>query len=51
MTIQDYHVAAGLDVHKKFIIATLLWADGTRIQQRFEQTMQDSLALKASVPR
>lgn len=41
-----YHVAAGLDVHKKFIIVTLLWADGTKIQQRFEQTVQGTLALK-----
>ena len=41
-----YHVAAGLDVHKKFIVATLLWSTGTKIQQRFERTVQGTLALK-----
>ena len=44
---QPYHVAAGLDIHKKFIVVTFLWADVTKIQQRFERPMQDTLALKA----
>ena len=40
-----YHVAAGLDVHKKFVVATLLWSTGTKLQQRFERTVQGTLAL------
>jgi len=47
MTLKYYQVAAGLDIHKKFIIAILLLANGTKNQQRFERTVQDSLALKA----
>ena len=40
-----YTVAAGLDVHKKFIVATLLWSTGTKLQQQFERTVQGTLAL------
>jgi len=34
----DYQVAAGLDVHKKFIQGTILWLNGTKIQQKFPRT-------------
>jgi transposase len=46
---QPYHVAAGLDIHKKFIVATFVREDGTKMQQRFERTMQNTLVLKAWV--
>lgn len=42
----DYTVAAGLDVHKKFIQATILWKSGTKIQQQFNRTTQGILALR-----
>lgn len=43
---ENYTVAAGLDIHKQFIIATVLTISGLKIQQRFERTMQGILALK-----
>lgn len=45
MTVQ-YQVAAGLDVHKKFIQATTLWLNGTKIQQTFPRTPDGLLGLK-----
>jgi len=42
----DYQVAAGLDVHKKFIQATILWLNGTKIQQKFPRTPEGLLGLK-----
>lgn len=41
-----YQVAAGLDVHKKFIQATILWMNGTKIQQRFPRDPEGILGLK-----
>jgi transposase len=43
---EDYTIAAGLDIHKRFLIATVLHTNGVKIQQRFERTMQGILALK-----
>ena len=42
----DYQVAAGLDVHKKFIQGTILWLNGTKIQQKFPRTPDGLLGLK-----
>jgi len=42
----EYQVAAGLDVHKKFIQATVLWLNGTKIQQKFPRTPDGLLGLK-----
>ena len=41
-----YDIAAGLDIHKRFIMATILWASGEKIQRRFERTAQGILAIK-----
>ena len=35
---EQIHVSVGLDLHKKFIIATLLTDTGFREQRRFERT-------------
>jgi len=43
---EHIHVAAGLDLHKKFIIATLLSDEGRKEQRRFERTEHGLLALK-----
>jgi transposase len=43
---ENYNVAAGLDIHKQFMIATVLTISGLKFQQRFERTMQGLLALK-----
>lgn len=45
----NYQVAAGLDVHKKFIQATILWQNGTKIQQSFPRTPEGLLGLKCLV--
>lgn len=42
----NYQVAAGLDVHKKFIQATILWLNGTKIQQKFPRTPEGLLGLR-----
>jgi len=42
----NYQVAAGLDVHKKFIQTTILWLNGTKIQQQFPRTFDGLLGLK-----
>ena len=42
----DYQIAAGLDVHKRFIIATILWTNGSKLQEKFDRTVQGLLALK-----
>ena len=43
---QEYEIAAGLDIHKQFLVATILSIHGLKIQQRFDRTMQGLLALK-----
>ena len=42
----DYQIAAGLDVHKRFIVATILWTNGSKLQEKFDRTVQGLLALK-----
>jgi hypothetical protein len=39
-------VAAGLDLHKKFILATILTLAGKKMQERFERTHEGLLKLK-----
>lgn len=41
-------IAVGLDLHKRFIVATILWSDDTSMVQRFERTKDGLLALKGS---
>jgi len=43
---EQIHVSAGLDLHKKFILATLLSDTGLKKQLRFERTELGLLALK-----
>jgi transposase len=43
---EECTIAAGLDIHKRFIIATVLHTNGVKFQERFERTMQGLLALK-----
>ncbi len=45
----NYQVAAGLDVHKKFIQTTSLWLNGTKIQQQFPRTFDGLLGLKGLI--
>ena len=43
----NYQVAAGLDVHKKFIQATILWINETKKQRQFPRTHAGLLGLKS----
>jgi len=43
---QALEIAAGLDLHKKFIIATILTLAGGKMQERFERTHEGLLKLK-----
>lgn len=43
---EEFKIAAGLDIHKQFVVATILSTSGFKIQQRFQRTMQGLLALK-----
>jgi len=43
----DIKVAAGLDLHKKFILGTVLWQTGEMIQERFDRTREGLFKLKA----
>ena len=43
---EQIHVSAGLDLHKKFIIATLLTDTGSKEQRRFERTESGLFNLK-----
>ncbi|MDD5188813.1 MAG: IS110 family transposase, partial [Methanoregula sp.] len=43
---QTLEIAAGLDLHKKFIIATILTLAGGKMQERFERTHEGLLKLK-----
>ncbi len=42
----NYQVAAGLDVHKRFIQATILWINETKKQRQFPRTHEGLLGLK-----
>lgn len=34
-------IACGVDVHNKFIVATILSSDGLKLQNRFETSLED----------
>ena len=40
-------IACGVDVHKKFIVATILSSDGLKLQNRFATTLDDLLKFKS----
>lgn len=40
------NISAGLDIHNKFVLATILWSTGQILQERFERTKDGLLALK-----
>jgi transposase len=39
-------IACGVDVHKKFILATILSSDGLKLQNRFETNLEELLKFK-----
>jgi len=39
-------IACGVDVHNKFIVATILSSDGIKLQDRFETSLEELLKLK-----
>jgi transposase len=39
-------IACGVDVHNKFIVATILSSDGLKLQDRFDTTLDDLLKFK-----
>ena len=39
-------IACGVDVHNKFIVATILSSDGLKLQDRFETNLEDLLKFK-----
>jgi len=39
-------IACGVDVHNKFIVATILSSDGLRVQDRFDTNLEDLLKFK-----
>ncbi len=39
-------IACGVDVHSKFIVATILSSDGLKLQDRFETRLQELLKFK-----
>lgn len=43
----DIKVSVGLDLHKKFILGTVLWQTGEMIQERFDRTKEGLFSLKA----
>jgi transposase len=40
------NISAGLDIHNKFVLATILWSAGQILQERFERTKDGLHALK-----
>src|SRR5512137_1408431 len=40
-------IACGVDVHNKFIVATILSSDGLKLQDRFETSLNDLLKFKS----
>ena len=34
------NISAGLDIHNKFVLATILWSTGQILQKRFERTKE-----------
>jgi Transposase len=39
-------IACGVDVHNKFIVATILSSDGLKLQDRFETSLEELLKFK-----
>ena len=39
-------IACGVDVHNKFIVATILSSDGLKLQDRFDTNLEELLNLK-----
>jgi hypothetical protein len=42
----DYQTAADFDFHKQFIVATILWTNDSKLQKKFDGTVQGLLVLK-----
>ena len=42
----EKEIACGVDVHNKFILATILSSDGLKLQDRFETNLEDLLKFK-----
>ena len=40
-----YQKAGGLDIHNRFIVGTIISIDGTKVQQRFNRTIEGLLSL------
>ena len=40
-------IACGVDVHNKFVMATILSSDGLKLQSRFETSLEDLLKFKS----
>ncbi len=40
-------IACGVDMHSKFILATILSSDGLKLQDRFETSLDDLLKFKS----
>ena len=40
-----YQSAGGLDIHNRFIVGTIISIDGTKVQQRFNRTIEGLLSL------
>ncbi|MCA1916502.1 transposase [Methanospirillum hungatei] len=41
------NISAGLGIHNKFVLATILWSTGQLIQERFDRTKDGILSLKS----
>jgi len=42
----NVNIAAGLDIHNAFVLATILWSTGQMIQERFSRTQEGLIQLK-----
>jgi len=43
----NVNIAAGLDIHNKFVLVTILWSTGKILQERFERTKEGLLLFKS----
>jgi transposase len=39
-------IACGVDVHNKFVVATILSSDGLKLQDRFDTSLEELLRFK-----
>lgn len=44
--VAPFNIAVGLDLHKRFILATVLWQSGQLLQERFDRTKDGLFSLK-----